>query len=151
LPLECKFRHPLEKYKLGNELLISVNEHLRRALRSRPARLSMRRSSGRRPEDGPEGSSGFFGMKAHFGVDSRTKTVHTVMVPAANGADRHALQSLLHGKERRVWGDRAYRRARKFGSRGDQRRRFRGNAQRRRQSRKSGGHSCLHSRYFRRS
>lgn len=48
-------------------------------------------------------------MKAHIGVDSRTKLVHTVLASAANVADCHALQYLLHGKERRVWGDQAYR------------------------------------------
>jgi IS5 family transposase len=47
-------------------------------------------------------------MKAHIGVDSRTKLVHTVLVSAANAADRDALPYLLHGKETRVWGDQAY-------------------------------------------
>ena len=47
-------------------------------------------------------------MKAHVGVDSRTKLVHTVLVSAANVADCHAQQHLLHGNERRVWGDWAY-------------------------------------------
>ena len=51
----------------------------------------------------------FFGMKAHIGVDSRTKLMHTVQVSAANVADWHALQDLLHRKESRVWGDQAYR------------------------------------------
>jgi len=48
-------------------------------------------------------------LKAHIGVDSRTKLIHTVLASAANVADCHALQYLLHGKERRVWGDQAYR------------------------------------------
>jgi IS5 family transposase len=48
-------------------------------------------------------------LKAHIGVDSRTKLVHTVLASAANVADCLALQYLLHGKERRVWGDQAYR------------------------------------------
>jgi IS5 family transposase len=42
-------------------------------------------------------------------VDSRTKLIHTVLASAANVADCLALQYLLHGKERRVWGDQAYR------------------------------------------
>jgi IS5 family transposase len=56
-----------------------------------------------------KGNQRFFGTEAQIGVDSRTKLVHTVLVSAANVADSHALQYLLHGKERRVWGDRAYR------------------------------------------
>ena len=56
-----------------------------------------------------KGKQWFFGMKAHIGVDSRTKLVHTVLASAANVADCHALQYLLHGKERRVWGEQAYK------------------------------------------
>ena len=48
-------------------------------------------------------------MKAHIGVDSRTKLVLTDLASAANVADCHALQYLLYGKERRVWGDQAYK------------------------------------------
>lgn len=48
-------------------------------------------------------------LKAHIGVDSREKIIHTVKASAANVADCLALPHLLHGKERRVWGDQAYR------------------------------------------
>jgi transposase, IS5 family len=51
----------------------------------------------------------FFGMKAHIGVDSATKIIHTVLASAANVHDREALPHLLHGKETRVWGDQGYR------------------------------------------
>lgn len=47
-------------------------------------------------------------MKAHVGVDSRTKLVHTVLASAANVHDREALPYLLHGNETRVWGDQGY-------------------------------------------
>ena len=47
-------------------------------------------------------------MKAHVGVDSRTKLIHTMLASAANVADRDALPYLLHGKETRVWGDQGY-------------------------------------------
>ena len=57
-----------------------------------------------------KGKQWYFGMKAHIGVDSRTKLIHTVLASAANVADCLALQYLLHGKERRVWGDQALRR-----------------------------------------
>jgi IS5 family transposase len=49
------------------------------------------------------------GMKAHVGVDSKSKLVHTVVATAANVADSTVLPELLHGKETHVWGDQAYR------------------------------------------
>ena len=47
-------------------------------------------------------------MKAHFGVDSKTKLIHAVVATAANVHDATVLPDLLHGDETRVWGDRAY-------------------------------------------
>ncbi len=48
-------------------------------------------------------------MKAHVGVDSKQKIVHSAVVKAANIADCPVLPDLLHGEETKVWGDRAYR------------------------------------------
>ena len=48
-------------------------------------------------------------MKAHLGVDSRTKLIHAVVATPANVADSTVLAELLHGHETRVWGDQAYR------------------------------------------
>jgi hypothetical protein len=48
-------------------------------------------------------------MKAHVGVDSQTKLIHSVVATAANAADCTMLPHLLHGEETRVWGDQAYR------------------------------------------
>jgi transposase, IS5 family len=48
-------------------------------------------------------------MKAHLGVDSRTKLIHPAVATAANVADGTMLPELLHGNETRVWGDQAYR------------------------------------------
>jgi len=48
-------------------------------------------------------------MKAHVGVDSKTKIIHTAVATAANVADSTVLADLLHGEETRVWGDQAYR------------------------------------------
>ncbi len=55
-----------------------------------------------------KGNQWYCGMKAHIGVDSRTKLIHSVAATAANGHDSQALPKLLHGKETRVWGDAAY-------------------------------------------
>jgi IS5 family transposase len=55
-----------------------------------------------------KGQQWYFGMKAHLGVDSRSKLIHSVAATAANVHDSQALPWLLHGDERRVWGDSAY-------------------------------------------
>src|SRR2546421_354079 len=56
-----------------------------------------------------KGKQWYFGMKAHVGVDSKTKIIHTAVATAANVADSVVLPDLLHGEETRVWGDQAYR------------------------------------------
>ncbi|MFZ0550489.1 MAG: IS5 family transposase [Steroidobacteraceae bacterium] len=118
----CKFRHLLERNKLGKVLLTAVNEHLRRGgikiakgtivdatIIGAPS--STKNQEGKRdPEmhQTAKGQQWFFGLKAHVGVDSGTKLIHTVLVSAANVHDREALPHLLHGKETRVWGDQGY-------------------------------------------
>ncbi len=110
----CKFRHLLEKNKLGKKLLTAVNEHLRRSgikitngtivdatIIGAPS--STKNKDGKRdPEmhQTAKGQQWYFGMKAHIGVDSRTKLIHTVLASAANVADCLALRYLLHGKRR---------------------------------------------------
>lgn len=42
-------------------------------------------------------------MKMHIGVDSRTGLMHSAAVTAANVHDKHLLEDLLHGEERRVY------------------------------------------------
>jgi IS5 family transposase len=56
-----------------------------------------------------KGNQWYFGMKAHLGVDSRSKLIHAVAATPANVADSTVLPELLHGQETRVWGDQAYR------------------------------------------
>ncbi len=46
-------------------------------------------------------------MKAHVGVDSKTKLMHTVLASAANVQDRDALPTAAR-RETRVWGDQGY-------------------------------------------
>jgi IS5 family transposase len=119
----CKFRHRLERHKLGKTLLRAVNEHLHRSgikisrgtivdatIIGAPS--STKNKSGKRdPEmhQTAKGQQWYFGMKAHVGVDSKTKLIHTILASAANVADALALPHLLHGNETRVWGDQAYR------------------------------------------
>ena len=119
----CKFRHLLERNKLGKTLLKAVNEYLRSngikisngtivdaTIIGAPS--STKNKDGRRDPEMHQTSKGqqwYFGMKAHLGVDSRTKLVHTILASAANVHDSLALPHLLHGNETRVWGDQAYR------------------------------------------
>src|ERR1700758_1799077 len=56
-----------------------------------------------------KGNQWYFGMKAHIGIDSRTKRIHAAVATPANVADSAVLPDVFHGNETRVWGDRAYR------------------------------------------
>ena len=119
----CKFRHLLEQHELGERLFERVGEHLQqKGLRLSTgtivdARIINAPSSTKnaRQERDPEmhqtrkGKQWYFGMKAHVGVDSQTKLIHSVVATAANAADGTMLPHLLHGAETRVWGDQAYR------------------------------------------
>jgi transposase, IS5 family len=51
----------------------------------------------------------YFGMKACFGIDSRTKLIHAAVATPANAADSTVLSDMLPDKETRVSGDQAYR------------------------------------------
>ena len=119
----CKFRHLLEKHKLGEKLLGTVNLHLQaRGVRITTGTIvdatilhapssTKNREQQRDPEihQTKKGNQWYFGMKAHVGVDSKTKIIHTAVATAANVADSTVLPDLLHGEETRVWGDQAYK------------------------------------------
>jgi IS5 family transposase len=47
-----------------------------------------------------KGHQWYFGMKAHLGVDNRSKLIHAVVATPANAADSTVLADLLHGKTR---------------------------------------------------
>jgi transposase, IS5 family len=48
-----------------------------------------------------KGKQWYFGMKAHVGVDSKTKITHTAVATAAKVVDSAVLPYLLHGEETR--------------------------------------------------
>lgn len=118
----CKFRHMLERHGLGKQLFRKVNEHLKGkglkvstgtivdATILHAATSTKNRARERDPEmhSTRKGNQWYFGMKAHVGVDSRTKQIHSVVATAANVHDSQKLGELLHGGETRVWGDSAY-------------------------------------------
>jgi IS5 family transposase len=117
-----QFRHLLEKHDLGGAMLNAVNEYLeRRGIRISRGTIvdatilhapssTKNRSGERDPEmhQTRKGKQWYFGLKAHVGVDSKRGHVHSVCTSAASVADKHMLPDLLHGDERKVWGDGAY-------------------------------------------
>jgi len=118
----CKFRHLLEEHNLGEEILGTVNLHLQaKGVRITTGTIvdatlihapssTKNRDQSRAPEmhQTRKGKQWYFGMKAHVGVDSKTKIIHTAVATAANVSDVAILPDLLHGEETRVWGDGAY-------------------------------------------
>jgi len=119
----CKFRHLLEEHQLGGEMLKVVNRHLEgKGVRITTGTIvdatiihapsSTKNREQKRDEEmhqTKKGNQWYFGMKAHVGVDSKTKLIHSVVATPANVADATVLPELLHGQETRVWGDQAYR------------------------------------------
>ena len=119
----CKFRHLLEEHKIGAAMLATVNEHLQnRGVRIATGTIvdatiihAPSSTKNQKQERDPEmhqtkkGKQWYFGMKAHVGVDSKTKLIHSAVATAANIADSMVLPELLHGQETKVWGDQAYR------------------------------------------
>jgi IS5 family transposase len=118
----CKFRHRLEEHQLGKEIFATVNAHLAAAgfkvttgtivdatIIAAPSSTKNEKKE-RDPEmhQTKKGQQYYFGMKAHIGVDSRHKIIHSVAASAANIHDSLAIPVLLHGKETCVWGDSAY-------------------------------------------
>ena len=119
----CKFRHLLERHGWGERLFELVGEYLQqKGLRLSRGTIvdatiinapSSTKNAHRKRD--PEmhqtrkGQQWYFGMKAHVGVDSRSKLIHSVVATAANAAEATMLPHLLHGEETRVWSDQAYR------------------------------------------
>jgi IS5 family transposase len=118
----CRFRHLLEKHHLGEEMLETVNLHLAsKGIQIATGTIvdatiihaptSTKNASGERdPEmhQTRKGKQYYFGLKAHIGVDSKQGVVHSLCTSAASVADKHMLPDLLHGEERKVWGDGGY-------------------------------------------
>src|SRR5229473_2852239 len=117
----CKFRHLLEQHQLGEQILGQVNLHLQaQGVRITTGTIvdatilhaptsTKNREQQRDPEmhQTKKGKQWYFGMKAHVGVDSKTKIIHTAVATAANVADSTVLSDRLPGEETRVRGDEA--------------------------------------------
>src|SRR5215467_2055782 len=117
----CRFRHLLEAHDLGRRLFDEVQRHLAaKGLKVAKGTIvdatiinapssTKNAEKARDPEMHRQrkGNQWYFGMKAHFGVDSRSKLIHAVQITPAHVADSTVLPDLLHGNETRVWGDQA--------------------------------------------
>jgi len=118
----CKFRHLLEQHDLGRGLFEEVGRHLHsKGLQVSSGTIvdasiinapssTKNQDKARDPEmhQTKKGKQWYFGMKAHIGVDAKSKLIHSVAASSANVHDKHLLGQLLHGEERRVFGDAAY-------------------------------------------
>jgi len=116
------FRHLLERHQLSGQMLDAVNRYLEDCgIRIGTGTIvdativhapsSTKNSRGERDPEMHQvrkGNQWYFGMKAHVGVDAREGTVHSLVSTAASVSDVHVLADLLHGGEKKVWGDGGY-------------------------------------------
>src|SRR3989338_649229 len=116
------FRHLLEEHKLQEQFLEIVNDlltekgHFMRKGTIVDATLIAAPSSTKNKEkkrdpamsQTKKGNQWYFGMKGHIGVDADSGLVHSVETTTAKTADIKMLGKLLTGKERAVFGDKAY-------------------------------------------
>jgi IS5 family transposase len=107
----CKFRHLLERTGLGTRLFQEVGRYLQaRGIKISSGTIvdatiinapsSTKNASGTRDPEMHQvrkGNQWFFGMKAHVGVDKKTKLIHSVAATAANVRDSNVLPELLLG------------------------------------------------------
>ena len=117
-----KFRRLLNNNKLGEALFAAVGAQLQaRGFKVNTGTIvdatiigapssTKNANKARDPEmhQTRKGQQWYFGMKLHIGVDSQSGLAHSAVVTAANVHDKHPLPELLHGAERRVYGDSAY-------------------------------------------
>lgn len=117
-----KFRRLLNDNKLGEQMFVKVGQVLQASgfklktgtivdatIIGAPSSTKNKERK-RDPEmhQSRKGQQWYFGMKLHIGVDSQSGLAHHAVVTAANVHDKHPLPDLLHGNERRVYGDSAY-------------------------------------------
>ena len=117
-----RFRHRLEKYKLAEQILETVNQLLTerglllKAGTAVDATLiaaptsTKNKDKKRDPEmhSSKKGNQWYFGMKAHIGVDAESGLVHTVRGTSGHVSDIAEANSLLHGQESIAFGDAGY-------------------------------------------
>lgn len=117
------FRHFLEKHKFGQRLFDTIQSHLAsQGLKLQEGSIvdatiiaapsSTKNEKGERdPEmhQVKKGNEWHFGMKMHVAVDESLGLIHSLTTTPANIHDITQVDQLLHGEEKRVWGDAGYR------------------------------------------
>ena len=116
------FRHMLEGHELCGQMLDTVNHYLEsKGIRITTGTIldatiihAPSSTKNEKKERDPEmhqmrkDNQWYFALKAHIGVDSKEGIVHTLCSAAASVSDLHMLPDLLHGGEKKVWGDGGY-------------------------------------------
>lgn len=117
-----KFRHLLERHKLGQAIFERLNQLLRQCglLMSQGTMIdatiiaapcsTKNEKKERDPEMGHtrKGKQYYFGLKSHIGADRDSGLVHTTVTTAANVADINQTHNLLHGQEKEAHTDAGY-------------------------------------------
>jgi IS5 family transposase len=117
-----RFRHRLEKHKLAEQILATVNELLiQRGLLLKTGTVvdatliaaptsTKNKDRARDPEmhSSKKGNQWFFGMKGHIGADAESGLVHTVRGTSDHVSDIAEANALLHGDESLAFGDAGY-------------------------------------------
>ena len=117
-----RFRHRLEKYKLIEQILETVNQLLpERGLLLEAGTaidanliavltFTKNKDKKRDPEmhSSKKGNQWYFGMKAHIGVGAESGLVHTVRGTSGHVSDIAEANTLLHGEESVAHGDVGY-------------------------------------------
>ena len=117
-----RFRHRLEKHKLTEQILVSVNELLtQRGLFLKTGTIvdatliaaptSTKNNDKARDPDmhsSKKGNQWYFGMKAHIGTDADSGLVHNVHGTSGHVSDIAEANTLLHGEESLAFGDAGY-------------------------------------------
>ena len=117
-----RFRHRLEKHKLAEQILTTVNALLtERGLLLKAGTVvdatliaaptsTKNKGKARDPEmhSSKKGNQWYFGMKAHIGADAQSGLVHTVRGTSGHVSDIAEGNTLLHGQETVAFGDAGY-------------------------------------------
>src|SRR4030043_1612013 len=118
------FRHLLEKYNLTRKIFEKTKQYLSEkglllregtivdaTIISAPSSTKNRdKTRDKEMKQTKKGNQWYFGLKAHVGTDPGKGLVHSVGVTDAGVHDSQVMDELWHGKERAVYGDRAYTR-----------------------------------------
>lgn len=118
----CRFRHLLEEHELTAKIFSKIAAYLEeRGLLVREGTIvdatiitapsSRKNQNKERDPDMSQvkkGNQWYFGMKAHIGVDTKSRVVHSVVCTTASVHDSQEMEELLHGEEKEIYGDKAY-------------------------------------------